>query len=305
MARKTRIKCLLAALETTYGTDAIAGGETPVPVKARDTSIEALAGDEQELAYDDGTLGARPSLLTGTHVKLSFKTDLVGAGTAGDPPVWSALMQAALMKLTDGDDDVTLSSDSESNGSLTIYFYQDGTLHALTGSRGSFKLSAKTGEIPSLEWSFTGLFVEPKASALPKADFSKWVRPVPVGNAHSAFTLNGKDIKLIALDTDQSNEVTYQEYVGQQSVEITNFKPSCTIVIEAPAIGDFDPVAIAVSEATDNSFSFQHGKATGNIVQLDVTNIQFGRPSYGDQNGILTWSIPLKLIGENSQLTIK
>jgi len=305
MARKSRLKALRFALETAYGVDAIAGGETTFDLKGRDVSIVPMAGDEIELNYDDGTLGGREVLLTGTHVTASFKTDLIGSGTPDQPAPWSALMQACLRKTTTNADNVTYTIDTGSDASLTMYYFQDGARHALVGVRGSVKLTAKTGEIPSLEWAITGLYSPPSSLAQTTLDTSAWLKPLPLGNAHSSFSLNGVARKLISIEMDQANTVAYQEYVGFEAVEITDFKPTCTIVIEAPDRAEFDPIAIAESEVSNNSMSLQHGGTPGNIVQFNAGKMQFGRPSYGDQDGTLTWSIPLKLIGEDGTFITK
>lgn len=302
MARKTRLKAIRFALEANYGIDAIAAAEPIVDLLGQNFSVTPLAGDDIELNYDDGKLGSRKALLSNTHVQISFAVDLAGAGAAATQPAYSALLQGCLRQAQEAADKVEYPIQSAGTASLSFYFFYDGTLHALVGARGTFKLVAKAGELPKLEFTFTGLFVPPTAQALPALDFSAWQQPREVGAANSAFVLDGQSRKLISLEYDAANEVIYQQYVGHEEVLITDFKPTCTLEFEAPPHADFDAVAIALAEG-EHSFELSHGNAAGNTVLFGSSKVQFGRPEYGDKDGTLTLRLPLRMIGENDLLT--
>jgi hypothetical protein len=51
-------------------------------------------------------------------------------------------------------------------------------------------------------------------------------------------------------------------------------------------------------------FSFTHGAAT-NQVGFSTQTLQLGRAEYGDQDGILTYEIPVRPIGNVDVLTSK
>lgn len=301
MARKFVKKVLAFAPETAYGTDAIAGG-TPSYVLGREVTITPMAGENSTLEYDDGKLGNSPELATEIYVTLEFGCDLSGSGTAEKAPAWESLAKACLRSSRVGSSpkQVTFALDDNSTASNTFYFYMDGALHALVGARGTMRLSAAAKGFPELRFTFTGIYVKPKTKSNPAANFAAWKTPLKVGAQYTSATLGGSNIKLISLEYDQGNQVTYEEYVGHEEVIISDYQPSGTIVVEADSLGRFDPFAKAES-GEQLAFSLTHGTA-GNKVQWKTSKLQLGRPTYADQNGILTYSIPIRPVGNGDQL---
>ncbi len=300
MARKFRRKVLAFAPETRYGSDAITGG-TPQFVLGREVAITPMAGESKAMDYDDGLLGNSGEIVTETYVTLEFGCDLCASNAATTPAAWSVLAAACLRTPTvAGSKQVTYTLDDDSTASNTFYFYMDGTLHALVGARGSMKLSAVAKDFPRLTFSFTGLFIKPRTQALPTASFSQWRTPLKIGAQYTAATLAEQSVKLISLEYDQANQVVHQEYVGHEEVMITDYQPSGTIVLEAPPLASFDPFALAQS-GEGVTFNLTNGPA-GNQVQWRSDMMQLGRPTYADQNGTLTYSIPIRPLGNVDQL---
>lgn len=300
MARKTRKKALLFALEASYGVDAIAA-DTPTAVLGRDVKIVPMAGDNTELKYDDGKLGNSPELATEIYATVEFSVDLAGSGTATKAPAWAPLVQACSRDITPGASSVVMAINEDSTASLTMYMNYHGVLHALLGARGTFKISAKAKELPSIMFTFTGLFVPVTAAAMPATNFAAWKKPQPVGVKHSAFSLAGAAAKLISFEYDQANTVAYTEYVGFEEVLITDFKPSGKIIIEAASLAEFDPFTLAGSN-TEVAMEFSHGSALNQVV-WSSSRISLGRPEYGDQDGTLTYEIPFKPLSTLDLLT--
>ena len=298
MARKFAKKVLAFAPETTYGQDAIEGG-TPSYVLGREVTITPMAGENSTLEYDDGKLGNSPEIATEIYVTLEFGCDFSGSGTAGTAPPWEALANACLRSSTAASN-VTFALDDDSTASNTFYFYMDGVLHALLGARGSLKLTAAAKQFPELRFTFTGLFVQPKASSHPNADFSHWQTPLKVGVENTSASLDGKAVKLISLEYDQANQVSYEEYVGHEEVMITDYQPTGTIVLEAPELSGLDPFTLAKS-GEQVAFSLTHGVA-GNRVQWRTSQLQLGRPSYAEQNGVTTYSIPVRPVSNGDRI---
>lgn len=303
MARKIRKKVLAYAPETTYGTDAISGG-SPKYLLGREFSITPMAGESQSLDYDDGTLGNSEQLVTELYVTMEFTVDFAAGADATTAAPWGELMKGCLRKTTahtqatDGTDENIYEIDESGTGSMTFYYYQDGILHKMTGARGSFSLSAPAKGFGGLKFTFTGMHQPASADALPASpDFTAWQKPLKIGAHNSAFTLGGKALKLISLDYDQANQVVYQEYVGHEEVLITDYQPTSTIVIEAPPKADYDPFALAEA-GTLQPLVFTNGSA-GNQVEWKCSKVQLGRPTYADQDGTLTYSIPLTIINDS------
>ncbi|PKG73022.1 hypothetical protein CXF86_19855 [Shewanella sp. GutCb] len=290
MARKFAKKALVFAKEVTYGIDAIGAAETSVAVLGREVKITPLAGENTALEYDDGNLGNSAEIETETYVSLEFGVDWAGSGTAITPASYRTLLAACLRKTTVKADSVEQAIDEDGTDSITFYFYMDGTLHALVGARGSFKLEAKAKEFPKIMFTFTGLFVPVISAVLPATDFSAWQTPLKVGAANSSCTLGGNAIKLISFEYDQANDVIHQEYVGHEEVLITDYAPSGKLVFEAASLISFDPFAANTQVMT---FELSHGVAT-NLVQWKTAQLQLGRAEYGDQDGTLTYELPIR-----------
>ncbi|QUN06431.1 hypothetical protein KDN34_02915 [Shewanella yunxiaonensis] len=301
--RKTRKKVLVFALEATYGVDAVDGG-TPSALLGRDVKITPMAGDNTSLSYDDGTLGNAIELATEIYGTVEFAVDVAGSGTANVAPEYGKLLQACLRSVTPGASDVVAAIDDDAAGSLTLYFYYHGALHKLTGARGTFSFSIKAKELPSFKFTFTGLFSPVTGVALPTGlDFTKWKKPVKVGVQNSAFTIGGVAYKLISYEYDQANSVIHQEYVGHEEVEITDYKPTLKIVMEAPDIADWDPFTLA-ENTTEVATSLTHGPALNQFVH-DVPRVSLKRPVYGDQDGTLTYEIDMNVISNGDTITTK
>ncbi|MBY6223560.1 phage tail tube protein [Ferrimonas balearica] len=314
MARKFRKKALVYAPESQYGVDAISAGATATPpvsptaVLGREMTITPIAGENTALDYDDGTLGNSPELATETYVTIEFGVDWAGGGSVTTAPAYAGLLKACLRGLSvqaaDADNNIgghtAFAIAEDSADSVTLYFYLDGTLHALVGARGNMKLEAKAKAFPQLLFSFTGLFVTPSAGAIPTTDFSAWQTPMKVGAAYTSCVLAGQAAKLISFEYDQGNEVKHTEYVGHEEVLITDYQPSGKIVLEAAGLGSFNPFELAI-ENREVGFALTHGVA-GNQVHWQSERLQLGRPEYGEQDGTLTYEIPIRPLGAGDLL---
>jgi len=128
MALKTREQLLLAKVESAYGTDS--------------------------------------TLQTGQYVEISFPVEIAGSGAAGTSPGYSVLLEGCGFDETiNASTSVVFAPNSDSTESLTLYFWQSGQLHKVTGARGTFTMSLSPGEIPVFNFTFTGLYNAPSTTA--------------------------------------------------------------------------------------------------------------------------------------------
>lgn len=305
MARKSRIKLLHFMPETTYGVDAVAAA---IAAEAAVSSIagyefstpDPLAGEDLPLNYDDGNLGNKGVVLAGNHVTVSFKVYAVGAGTSATTvPPYAPLLLACLRKQVTGAN-VAFEIDQASVGSVTLYYYQDGTQHVVRGARGNVKIGMTAKQLPYLEFTFTGLYTPPTAALKLPTNFDAWMKPRPVGVEHTTCQFDGGALKLTAFEYDQGNKVEYVEYVGHQEVIITDMEPKAKLAFEAPALGAFNPFTGALLEAA-HAFSISH-QTTPLLFRWISDKLQMGRPKYGDQNGTLTYEIDVTPLGEADRI---
>lgn len=302
MSRITRHRVIAFAKEATYGIDAIDAGATTVHLLGKKFDIEPLNGDDVDLDYDDGTGGNSLQVLTGNYAVVKFAVDWAGAGAATTAAKYAPLLEACLRKTTIGASDVRYEMDEEGSASLTLYFYHSGVLHRLTGARGNVTFTANAKAIPEFMFTFTGLFNPVIAEARPALNLTGWQKPVPVGVEHSAATLGGIAVKLLEFNGDQGNEVSYQEYVGHQEIQVSDFKTTGSMTLQAPDLASFDPFSIAI-EGTQQAFSFSHGPALNQVGWQ--ANLQLGRPTYGDQNGTATYTVPFRVLSNTDYFFTK
>jgi hypothetical protein len=220
--------------------------------------------------------------------------ELAGSGTAGTAPKYDSLLKACGMSATIvASTSVTYAPVSASFSSATIYFNNDGVLHKATGCRGSFTMNCELGQIPTIDFTMTGIYNAPTDTAAPVVTYAAQATPLifKEGNT-SNFSLLSYSGCLMSVNFDIANEVVYRELIGcTKQVVITNRAPSGEAVIEAPTIAAKDFFTIANSNTT-GSLTFEHGTTAGNIVTFTAQKVDIGNPTYSDSDGIQMLNLP-------------
>lgn len=303
MSRKTRKKLMTAAVNAgAYGEDAISAG-TPIPMQTRNLGITPIEGDSIDRELDNGQLGLTPQIMVGTHVKSSGELELAGSGTDTLAPAYAPILNAAGYNDTSESDHVLFSRASEGNEKdATFYVYMDGAYHIITGARATFTTRLAVNELPTIGYEITGLYGGIAGGALPSADFSAFITPVKVGHTHTTLQLGGTEYKMLEFELAENNEIVYDENTVDEQVYLTDYAPEGRILLEAPAIGTFNPFDLALSE-TLLTLTVIHGTSAGNIVTLNASQIQLGRGNYDDRNGRMVYDIPFRVIGEHTLRT--
>ena len=288
----TRKRLILAKAETTYGTDSTPAGADAVLV--RNLEITPLESDTVSRELIRPYLGNSETLLANKRVGITFQVELAGSGTAGTAPRYGALLKACGMSETVvATTSVTYAPVSASFSSATIYFNNDGVLHKATGCRGTFTMTCNLNEIPTIDFTMTGIYNAPTDTAAPTVTYSNQATPLifKEGNT-SAFSLLSYSGCLMNVSFDMANEVVHRELIGcTRQVLITNRAPAGEVVIEAPTIAAKDFFTIAENNTT-GSLTFQHGQAAGNIVTFTAQKVDIGQPTYSDSDGIQMLNLP-------------
>lgn len=288
----TRKRLILVKKEVTPGTDSSPAGTDALLVRNLDiTPIEAdLVSRDLIRPY----LGNSPQLLANSRVSLTFQVELAGSGTAGTAPRFGSVLQACgMVEAVVASTSVTYAPISASFSAVTIYFNNDGVLHKATGCRGTFALNAAVGEIPTIDFTMTGIYNAPTDTAAPAVTYSAQASPLVFrqGNT-SAFQFFSYAGCLQSVSFDIANSIVYRELVGcTKEVLITDRRPAGTVMIEAPALATKDYFALAQTETTGN-LTFLHGTTAGNRVTLTAPQCDIANPSYSDQDGIQMLNIP-------------
>ena len=188
---------------------------------------------------------------------------------------------------------------SASFESLSHYLNVDGVRHRFYGSRGNVELSLAVKEIPTLKFSFTGLYVPVDDSALPTADYTGFRPPLTANSTNTpVFTLHGIAAgvaPLSALSLNAGNTVVHRPLIGEESVLITDRKSTGQVTIEAQSVATRDWWAIARA-ATLGTMTLEHGTAAGNICAVVAPAVQITGPTYTDLDGIAMLQANLNLM---------
>lgn len=268
-------RVLWAKIEGTYGTD-------PTPTSAQSIittglSIQPYAGNTVSIDIDEPTLGGSQQINTGPNVTVTFGVYLSSSGAAGTAPYWGPLLRACGFSETiSAATSVTYDPVSTGFESVTLYFNVDGQRQVITGARGDFTISMGRGQIPMINFTFTGLYAKPTAAAM-ALDKTAFVSPLPVTKVNTpTFTLQGYAALAENFSYSQNNNIVYRNVIGGESVLLTNRAPTGQFLIEAPAIGTKDFFAAVESHAgiTTGAFQIIHGTTAGNIITVDAPAVQ-------------------------------
>lgn len=289
----SRKRLILAKTESTYGTDPTPTGSANA-ILVRNLEITPLQADTVTRDLIRPYLGNSDQLLAQTRVEVTFEVELAGSGAAGTAPAYGSVLKACgLAETVVATTSVTYAPVSASFSSVTLYFFNDGIRHKVTGCRGTFELSAEVGQIPTISFTMTGIYNDPTDTATPTPTYANQAAPLIFKNGNTSnFSIFSYSGCLQSLSFQMANEVIYRELVGctKESL-IVNRAPAGDVVIEAPTITAKDFFAIATGSST-GSISFQHGATAGNIVTFTTAQSDIANPSYSDQDGIQMLNLP-------------
>ncbi len=314
---------LIGKLETTYGTDATPTAAANA-IRALNVKITPLAGGTTERPPMGASMGAKPKLHINKHVLIEFDVELIGSGDIGTAPAWFTLDRASGMQHvsesfteaadtdeisgdinddTDTGDTValfTLLPTSNITESLSLYFYQNDTIHKILGARGGW--SQKFSGSPLRHYSFVGLYTQPTAGTIPASiDYSAFdTKPVQMTKENTPIMqLGGYDLVTSSFDINSGITPKFRDLVNAAGVRISDRSISGSLTIEKPAIGDKNFFALAESE-TPVAFRMQHGTETGNIIDIAADNVQILQPNYAEEDKITMLTMQLLFLPSGS-----
>jgi hypothetical protein len=288
-----RKRLILIETEATYGTDPVPDGADAVLV--RDLNITPLQSDVVSRDLVRPYLGASEQLLANTRVECTFSVELAGSGTVATAPAYGkALKACGLSETVAAGVSVTYAPVSASFSSVTIYYNIDGVLHKVTGARGTFTLNGSVGEIPTIDFTFTGIYNTPTDTAAPTPTYANQATPVIFKNGNTdGFELLSYAGCLQSVSFDIGNTLVYRELINcTKQTLITDRRSTGSVTLEAVTMATKNYFTAALTDSSLGNLLFQHGQTPGNIVDFASTKIDIGDVSYGDQDGIAMLTIP-------------
>ena len=302
MALLLRKRLIVIETESSYGTDPTPTGADAVLV--RDLTITPQSSDVVSRDLIRPYLGASQQLLANTKVECTFSVEMAGSGTAGTAPQYGkALKACGLSETVASGTSVSYEPVSAAFSSITIHYMIDGIRHKATGCRGTVSISAEVGSIPTLDFSFTGIYNAPDDSALLTPTYANQDDPLVFKNGNvTGFQLLSYSGALQSFSFDLGNSTVYRELVGgTKEVLITDRAASGSVSIEAVLLATKDFFASAVDDdAALGNLTFTHGTVAGNRVQFTSGKVDIGDVSYGDADGIAMLEIPYTCVPDSA-----
>lgn len=283
MAGSIQNTVILAKVEATSGTDA-------VPTNVADAVLIRISGltakVEQKMATRDivrGAFGAPDMLPYTRRGTISFSVELAGSGTLGTAPQWGdLLLGCGYAETVTAVTRVDYLPASAALKTLTLWAYINGKIEKFNYCAGSFKISMKVGQMPTLDFSFQGLVSSVAASAAPAATLSAWIRPQAVGPVTTTQLLLGATYSAGALSGgtgynvqeamfDIANDVQDLELATAESVAVYGRNPSASLVADIGGAGIVTQYT-NMAAGTATSMGLTHGTVAGNKVIVFAPN---------------------------------
>ncbi|MBF0261091.1 MAG: hypothetical protein HQL97_04505 [Magnetococcales bacterium] len=285
MLHLTSNRLILAKTESTYGVDAAPTGVDALRV--RNLSHASFEADTVDRAHVVPHFGEQSKSHTKMHRKVSFEMLAYGSGAAGTAPVWGDLMTACgFSETVAADSSVTYKPMSGDNGSLTIYYHQDGRRSKLTGARGKVTLSLSSQAVPVLKFEFIGMWSPVTQVAQVAPEFASAVDPQVLTKLLTpTFTLHGHALAMKSLEIDFGIEVSYRNLVGYEGVNKTGGTVTANMQSLLPDLSTLDAEALAVN-ATRGALQLVHGTLAGNILEIQGGQVQIMSPKEEDDGGV-------------------
>lgn len=290
----TSREVILCKEEVTYNTDAApTASADAVLISNPSWSNEGLRMIDREVVK--ATLGKKKSIFGGTLKTVSFDVEIKGSGTAGTAPDLGVLLEICGMTVTNvpsTSDTYAPESATASMKSGTLWYYQDGLIHKLTGCRGNFSCNLETGNVGMFSFTITGHSVAPTDGAIvtPTVDATD-----PVAILGTSFTIDSYAATINSLAFDMSNTVAMppdmsasdgfgEIFVAQRDPNGT-FDPEMELVATEDFYGNF------TSGASMALTTGAVGSAAGNIFTVTMPAVSYRDITPGDRDGIRTYEL--------------
>lgn len=304
MGRYYRKLALLGKIEATYGTDAVPTGVANA-IQANNVTLTPLEATEVSRDLMLPYLGQQGVELANQYVRMQYQVELAGSGTAGTAPAFGPLLRACgLAETVTAGVSVSYSPVSGNYEALSTYWNADGVRHIALGMRGNVSAELTPAKIPYLKFDLIGLLGTVSDQALPAVTLTGFKRPKIVNKANTTLSLFGSAQRAESFTADFGQKAEFRGLIGYEGIEISDRSATGTVVVEARSVAADDWMGRATAR-TRGVLQLVHGTTAGNIVTIDAPAVEIGKPTQGQTQGILNYSLPLMFCTDagNDELT--
>lgn len=215
-------RLLLAKIESTKGTDSVpVVGTNAVRIRSGKitTPTESVARNTVKQ-----TMGPQAHLIGKQTFQLELEIELKPSGAAGTAPEYGPLLQACgLSETLVASTSAAYDPLTNSQKSVSIYWFEDGLKYVLLGTVGKVSMDAQIGQVPVLKFTLSAPFVAPTAVSCPTGAVYQSAAPIVMS---SADVINdGAAIKVGAYSFDDGNDVQHHYTTGNSEFVVAGRTP--------------------------------------------------------------------------------
>ena len=297
MAKSMKQMLLLAAVQTGPGIPAVpAAGANAILCRA--LMPEPITAEQVSRDLIRPYKGNSGKLTTGEHRKLTCEVELAGSGTAGVAPAWGPLLlSCGFSETITAGTDVQYDLVGEGEPLLTLHAWLDGTLFKLTDAKGTVSFELNPKGIPVMKFEFLGEYTKPEEGGMPVGvDYSAFMQPKVVGKKNTpTLSIFGHEACTSAFSINLANALAWRELINCAGARSPDRQPTGSITMEVPKVITKDWTEI-VRNSEYGAASLVHGVDPGNIIELQMPNIQPGPFTLQDDAGVAMMSMPFDLM---------
>lgn len=301
----TKRDVILVKVESTYNTDSTPSGTDAVLVENPSWAYEGLRMNDRPAVRT--SMGMMQKIYGGSLKAVSFDVELKGSGTAGTAPEFDALLEAAGMvgtNVVSTSETYALTSNPATHAakSVTIYYYQDGTRHIITGGMVSaLSFTLEVGAPGKMSMTVVGHHSTQTDTALATPTYDSTV-PAPFINGTFAAHSYASVISSLSLDLgiQMSMEPDVNGSDGYGTMTLTgrdpngSFDPASTLVATHDFLGKFE------SGATGTIVTGTIGGTAGNQWALTLNDTYYTNITPADRGGVRIYTVPFSVTDEGT-----
>jgi len=284
---------MLHKLEAAYGEQAAPSAADAIV--ASNITFTPIEADEVERDRLLPYLGNQGSILASEYGKVEFDIEMAGAGAAGDVPRYGSLLRVAGMSETiTANTSVVyhiIESDVESG---TLIFNSDGVEHVFLGAQTNIAMNWVSKAIPKFRFSMIGLLGDITDTLLPAVTAAGWVDPIVASKKNTTMSIHGWNAVAESLSIDLGNKLEPRFLIGDERIVIPDRKATGSAVVEARSLATINWFERARNK-TRGLVKMTHGETVGNIVEVECSAVEIGKPSQGQTQGIVNYTLPLAI----------
>lgn len=297
MSKSMKKMLLLAAVQTVLGTAAVPTAAANA-ILARAIAPEPIAGDQVQRNLIRPFKGNSGKMFAGEHRKLTCEVEMAGSGTAGVAPALGPLLRACGFSETfTVGQHVVYQPVSEGEPLLTLWVYVDGTKYVMVDSKGNVSFEFNAKGIPVAKFEFIGTYAPATEELMPTGvDYSKFLQPKVVGKTNTpTFTFHGHPAATSAFSIAMGNTLAWRELINAAGASSADRQPTGSVTMELPK-ADVKDWAEIVRQGTIGDVALVHGTSVGNIVELQLPQVQCGPYTLQDDQSVAMMTMPFDLM---------